>query len=168
MTGDPANAAAILAEPLSPGAFVPFGDVLAAEGAPDRMINAGMCGRWHDRARLDFGGGRAGISVFEARPGRLPYRFSLLERHPLGSQAFVPMTLAPFLVIVAPDAGGVPGRPRAFVTAPGQGVNLLRGTWHGVLAPLAAPGLFAVIDRIGEEANLEEYRCAAPFEVRAP
>ena len=73
----------------------------------------------------------------------------------------------PFLVIVAPDAGGVPGRPVAFLTAPGQGVNILRGVWHGVLTPLAAPGLFAVIDRIGAGPNLEEYRYAEPWEVRA-
>ena len=45
------------------------------------------------------------------------------------------------------DADGTPGRPRAFVTAPGQGVNIARNTWHGVLTPLATPGLFAVVDR---------------------
>ena len=41
----------------------------------------------------------------------------------------------------------------------------LRGTWHGVLTPLNAPGLFAVVDRIGEGANLEEYRYDAPWRV---
>ncbi len=80
-----------------------------------------------------------------------------MERHPLGSQAFLPMTAAAFLVIVAPDAGGAPGAPRAFLTAPGQGINLLRGTWHGVLTPLASPGLFAVLDRVGPGANIEEH-----------
>lgn len=144
--------------PLTGADFAPFGDVLAAEGAPDRIINAGLCGRWHDRARLDFGPeGRAGISVFDAVPRGLPYSFSLVERHPLGSQAFVPMTLNSFLVIVAPDQDGRPGTPRAFRTAPGQGVNILRNTWHGVLAPVQAPGLFAVIDRIGDAPNLEEF-----------
>jgi ureidoglycolate lyase len=155
------------AEPLTPRAFAPFGDVLDAAGPPDRLINAGLCGRYHDRARLDFGpGGRAGISIFDAVPRSLPYRFDLLERHPDGSQAFLPMTQAPFLIIVASDEGGRPGRPRAFLTAPGQGINLLRGTWHGVLTPLAAPGLFAVVDRIGDGPNLEEFRYDAPLEVR--
>lgn len=148
-------------EPLSHEAFAPFGDVLEAEGVPDRLINRGLCGRWHDRARLDFGDGRAGISLFRAEPRSLPHGLDLVERHPDGSQAFVPMTPDPFLVIVAPDEGGRPGRPRAFRTAPGQGVNYLRGTWHGVLTPLAAPGLFAVIDRIGPGANLEEH----PFQL---
>jgi ureidoglycolate lyase len=91
----------------------------------------------------------------------------MVERHPDGSQAFLPMTQAPFLVIVAPDDGGRPGVPRAFLTAPGQGINLLRGTWHGVLTPLAAPGLFAVVDRIGEGANLEEHRFEDPWEIVA-
>lgn len=156
----------IRAEPLTPEAFAPFGDVLEATGAPDRLINAGLCGRWHDRARLDFGAeGRAGISVFLAEPRSLPHQLDLLERHPEGSQAFLPMTAAPFLVIVAPDEGGRPGQPRAFLTAPGQGINLHRGTWHGVLTPLSAPGLFAVVDRIGPGANLEEHRLSPPLAI---
>lgn len=147
----------IRAEPLTPEAFAPFGDVLEAEGNPDRLINQGLCGRFHDRARLDFGAGRAGISIFRAEPRSLPYRLEMVERHPEGSQAFLPMTQAPFLVIVAEGHGAAPGRIRAFLTAPGQGINLLRGTWHGVLTPLHAPGLFAVVDRIGEGTNLEEH-----------
>jgi ureidoglycolate lyase len=147
----------ILAEPLTREAFAPFGDVLEAAGSPDRLINQGLCGRFHDRARLDFGTGRAGISIFQAEPRSLPYRLEMVERHPEGSQAFLPMTEHPFLVVVAEGRDAVPGRIRAFLTAPGQGINLLRGTWHGVLTPLHAPGLFAVVDRIGEGTNLEEH-----------
>ncbi len=90
----------------------------------------------------------------------------MVERHPDGSQAFIPMSMDPFLVIVAPDAGGAPGTPLAFRTAPGQGVNFLRNTWHGVLTPLAGPGLFAVIDRIGDTANLEEHWFDVPYVVQ--
>lgn len=161
----------ITTEPLTAAAFAPFGEVMEAAGAPDRIINAGMCGRFHDRAALDFGtetGGRPGISIFKAIPRALPYTFDLLERHPEGSQAFVPMTADPFLVIVAPDAGGRPGRPRAFLTSGAQAINFRRGTWHGVLTPLAEPGLFAVIDRIGTTANLEEVILAPPVTVTAP
>ncbi|WP_372839338.1 ureidoglycolate lyase [Phaeovulum sp.] len=154
-------------ESLDAATFAPFGDVIEAAGAPDMQINDGFCERFHDRARFDFGpDGRAGLSIFRAQPRTLPYRFALLERHPLGSQAFIPMVLAPFLVLVAPDNGGVPGTPRAFLSAPGQAINLLRGTWHGVLTPLAAPGLFAVIDRIGTGPNLEEYVLPTPYTVR--
>ncbi|QPM91577.1 ureidoglycolate lyase [Pseudooceanicola algae] len=156
----------IHAEPLSAEAFAPFGDVLDVAGAPDKLINAGMCGRYHDRAELDFGPeGRAGISLFKAVPRSLPYECDLLERHPEGSQAFLPMSQAAWLVIVAPDDHGVPGQPRAFLPQPGQGVNFHRGTWHGVLTPLAEPGLFAVVDRIGDTSNLDEHFLSAPFRI---
>ncbi|MCX7286327.1 MAG: ureidoglycolate lyase [Rhodobacterales bacterium] len=150
-------------EPLAREAFAPFGDVLDATG-DFRLINAGLCHRHHDRARLDFSDGRAGISIFEAEPRALPYSFDLIERHPEGSQAFLPMTDHPFLLIVAcsPDVA-----PQAFLTNGAQGINLHRGTWHGVLTPLHAPGLFAVVDRIGPTPNLEEYRYADPWTVLA-
>jgi ureidoglycolate lyase len=152
-------------QPLTAAAFAAFGDVLEAVGAPDKIINQGLCGRHHDLAQLDFGAGRAGISLFKAQPRALPFHLDMMERHPEGSQAFLPMSWDPFLVIVAPDAGGRPGRPLAFVTAPGQGVNYHRGTWHGVLTPLAEPGLFAVVDRIGAGPNLQEHWFDQPYEV---
>lgn len=155
----------ILAAPLTAEAFAPFGEVLEA-GGDFRLINEGLCRRHHDRARLDFGPeGRAGISVFDAEPRALPYSFDLVERHPEGSQAFIPMTAAPFLVIVAADTASP---PLAFLTNGAQGINLHRGTWHGVLAPLSSPGLFAVVDRIGTTPNLEEHRYAEPWTVLAP
>ena len=155
----------LVAEPISAEAFAPFGDLLDCAGAPDKIINQGLCGRYHDRARLEFADGAAGVSLFNAEPRALPYLFDLVERHPDGSQCFVPMHQNPFLVIVAPDIGNRPGEPRAFLTAPGQAVNFHRGTWHGVLTPLSAPGLFAVVDRIGPGANLEEWTYPAPYRV---
>lgn len=155
----------LTAAPLTAEAFAPFGDVLEATG-DFRLINQGLCRRHHDRARLDFGPeGRAGISIFRAEPRALPYRFDLIERHPEGSQAFLPMSDHPFLVIVAPDPQA---EPRAFLTNGAQGINLHRGTWHGVLTPLSAPGIFAVVDRIGPTPNLEEYRYSQPWTVLAP
>lgn len=152
----------IRTEPLTAQTFAPFGDVLEATG-DFRLINEGLCRRHHDRAQLDFGpGGRAGISVFNAEPRALPYDFDLIECHPEGSQTFLPMSQNPFLVIVAPDPAAV---PRAFLTNGAQGVNLHRGTWHGVLTPLAAPGIFAVVDRIGPTPNLKEHRLAESWRV---
>ncbi len=144
-------------QPLTPAAFAPFGDVLETEGLPDKVINQGMCGRYHDRAQLAFSDGRAGVSLFRAETRDLPYPLRLLERHPLGSQTFIPMTEHPFLVIVAGDEGGRPGRPLAFMTAPHQAINFYKNTWHGVLTPLHDPGLFAVVDYIGNGPNLEEH-----------
>lgn len=156
----------IAARPLTSTAFAPFGDVIGLKAEPDRLINQGLCGRHHDLARLDFGDGRAGVSLFDAAPRALPYRLEMMERHPEGSQAFLPMSLSSFLVIVAEDAAGAPGRPAAFLTAPGEGVNFHRNVWHGVLTPLSAPGLFAVIDRIGPGANLEEHWFETPWLIR--
>ena len=144
----------IRALPLTVAAFAPFGDVLEV-GGEARAINAGMCNRYHDRARMDFGDGRAGISIFHAQLRALPYHFDLIERHPDGSQAFIPMSDNPFLVIAALN---IQATPQAFITNGAQGINFHRGTWHGVLTPLSGAGLFAVIDRIGTGANLEEYR----------
>jgi ureidoglycolate lyase len=148
-------------QPLTAAAFAPFGDVLNCAGDPDRIINAGLCGRFHDRAQVDVGNGRVGISLFQSQLRQLPYQLDLIERHPLGSQAFIPMSMDAFLVVVA----GADLVPLAFITAPGEGINFHRGTWHGVLTPLSGSGLFAVIDRIGEEANLEEYEFPTPYRV---
>ena len=148
---------ALKLRPLTPEAFSPFGDVIEGAGQVDKFINQGKCARYHDRAALEFRDGRAGISVFQSEAFSLPIRLEMVERHPDGSQAFLPLSDKPFVVVVAPDVGGTPGHPIAFKTAPGQGVNYHRNTWHGVLTPLHAPGLFAVVDRIGAGPNLEEH-----------
>ena len=154
----------IPAYPLTPEAFAPFGDVLDATG-DFRLINDGLCRRHHDRAVIDVTDARPGISIFLAEPRSLPYDFSLIERHPEGSQAFLPMHQNPFLVLVSTSPADI---PRAFLTNGAQGINLHRGVWHGVLTPLHAPGLFAVVDRIGTTPNLQEFRYPRPFTVRAP
>ncbi|KCV82033.1 ureidoglycolate hydrolase [Actibacterium atlanticum] len=152
----------LFTKPLTIEAFAPFGDILDCAGEADKIINQGKCGRFHDRAALDFGAdGRAGISLFNAEPRPLPYELDMVERHPDGSQAFIPMHQNPWLVIVA-EPGDTPGQIHAFIAGTGQGVNFHKGTWHGVLTPLHAPGLFAVVDRIGDTPNLQEYWLPEP------
>lgn len=155
----------IRTEPLTAAAFAPFGAVIEAAG-PGLVINGGMATRFHDLARIDTEG-PAAISLALGRPCALPLALGLVERHPRGSQAWIPLEGAPFLVVVAPDEGGAPGRPRAFLTAPGQGVSYRRGTWHGVLTPLGAPQRFAIVDRADPEGNLEEHVFAEPWTVTA-
>ncbi|NNJ68862.1 MAG: ureidoglycolate lyase, partial [Boseongicola sp.] len=133
----------------------------------DKIINQGLCGRFHDRARFDFSDGQAGLSLFKAEPRSLPLKLEMVERHPDGSQAFIPMSEHPFVVVVASDQGGTPGRPQAFKTEVGQAINFHRGTWHGVLTPLHQPGLFAVVDRIGSGDNLEEHWFDTPYLIEA-
>ncbi|MGP6088929.1 ureidoglycolate lyase [Antarctobacter jejuensis] len=155
----------ITLRPLTAEAFKPFGDVLDTQGAPDKLINQGLCGRYHDRATLDFADGRAGISLFKAELRTLPLTLEMMERHPQGSQAFIPMCMEAFVVIVAEDAGNRPGQPMAFVTQPGQAINFHRNTWHGVLTPIRGSGLFAVVDRIGAGDNLQEHWFETAYQV---
>ena len=147
----------ISVQPMEAASFAPFGDVIALKPDADKMINQNLCGRHHDLAKLAFDDGQAGISLFDAEQRQLPYALDMMERHPLGSQAFIPLHEHSFLVIVAKDIKGRPGQPLAFMTAPRTGINIYKNTWHGVLTPLKAPGIFAVVDRIGTGSNLEEH-----------
>jgi len=154
--------------PLTAEAFAAYGDVLEVAGKPDKIINQGMCGRHHDLAKLDFGTGQAGISLFDAKARALPHCVDMVERHPEGSQAFIPLDGVPMIVVVADDKEGQPIGLKAFISQPGQSINLHRGTWHGVLAPLGKAGRYAVVDRIGDGSNLEEYWFSDPWTVEAP
>ena len=150
---------------LTEQSFAPFGDVIELSEPPTAIINRGNCKRYSDLAKLSFmDDGQCGISLFQATPYQLPHTLDLLERHPLGSQAFIPMHTQPFLVIVAPDEAGVPGDAVAFATNGRQAVNYHRNTWHGVLTPVGTEGLFAVVDRIGGRgSNLEEHDLQIPW-----
>ncbi len=156
--------------PIEPiGAFDLEGlcDIVEIGGHAGKTINEGRCWRYSDLAKLDFGAsGRCGISLFKAELRTLPLRLDLMERHPFGSQAFVPMDRASLLVVVSADDGGRPGQPKAFVAGPDQAVNIHRNVWHGVLTPLSGSGLFAVFDWIGEDPNLEIHTFDQPFEIR--
>jgi ureidoglycolate lyase len=156
-------------EPLTPEAFAPFGQVIDIEGAKHFPINRGMTERYHDLARIELGGPdpRPLLSIARGKPYRLPLTLAMVERHPLGSQAFYPLSPRPFLVIVAPDHHGTPTTPRAFLTRPGQGINYAMNTWHGVLTPLDEEADFLIIDRGGEGNNLEEHFFPEPYLVES-
>ncbi|MCM2504428.1 ureidoglycolate lyase [Aureimonas altamirensis] len=160
----------VTARPLTRAAFAPYGDVLDTDWANHYPINAGRCERFHELARVDVIGedARAILSIFRGTPYTMPLTLTLVERHPLGSQAFMPLDGRPFLVVVCPDEGGRPGRPEAFLTAPGQGVNYHRNVWHGVLTPLQKPQNFIVADRGGSGNNLEEFTLDEPFTIELP
>ncbi len=155
----------IIAQPLTAAAFAPYGDVIEASGDPSFFINAGKCGRFHDLANTDFTDGKAGISLAQATPYTAPIQLSMIERHPLGSQMFMPLNAAPFLVVVS---DGPEATPKAFITSGAQGVNYHRNIWHGVLTPLHAPQPFLIVDYIGAGNNLEEHFFNTPFQVALP
>lgn len=158
----------LTARPLTAEAFAPFGTVIDRVSTVARPMNDGMAHRFHDLAEIlvTGDGGRVVVGLVEAQPYALPLVLSLVERHPLGAQAFLPLGPAPFLVVVCRDEGGRPSRPSAFVTAPGQGICYAIGTWHGVLTPFGAPQDFVVIDRGGPGVNLEEFRFDEPWSIR--
>lgn len=145
--------------PLTRERFRPFGDVIEASGAREAM-NAARFERFADLCDVDPGPqGRVCISIVRCRSAtRLPYRFDMVERHPLGSQAFVPLAPLPFVVVVAPPSESVDvGDLQAFVTNGRQGVNYRRGTWHMPLIAFEAGQEFLVIDRSGESPNFDEH-----------
>jgi len=147
----------LIPQPLTPEAFAPYGEVIDTRDRDYFLINGGQCRRYHRLAAVELAqDGRAGLSIFRPEPVRLPLRLTLMERHPLGSQAFVPLHGQPYLVVVAPP--GEPPAPealRAFVVRDGEGVNYRAGTWHHPLLALAA-GDFLVVDREGPGANCDE------------
>ncbi len=146
-------------EPLTKAAFVQFGDVIETEGAELRMINGGSTQRFHDLMKIDVlsEGGKPIVSIFRGQPFALPVSITMVERHPLGSQAFIPMGRFPFLVVVAADINGVPKAPRVFLAKDGQGVNYARNIWHHPLLSLENICDFFVIDRSGPGENLQEH-----------
>ena len=146
-------------QPLTREAFAPFGDVIETEGSAHFTINAGFAERFDDLASVDVAaeGGRPRISFFRGQPRPTPLRLILMERHPLGTQAFLPLRDHAWIVVVA--AGADPCRPdalRAFRASGRQGVNYALGTWHHPLIVLVPDHEFVVIDRGGEGANMEE------------
>jgi ureidoglycolate lyase len=152
-------------EALSAERFAPFGDVISADTAARHFpINGGTTERYHDLADLDAGpDGKLIVSIFRGQPRELPFAVMMLERHPLGSQAFMPLVAQPYLVVVAP-AGEAPEPDalRAFFAQHGEGVNYAKGVWHHPLLALNETCDFLVIDRSGPGNNCDEITLAEP------
>lgn len=150
-------------EALGAEAFAPFGEVIeASEAVRHFTINGGNTERYHDLARLEPGeGGRIIVSIFRGQPRPQPFTVAMMERHPKASQAFVPLSGHPYLVVVAPPgAPPVASSLRCFLAGPHQGVNYAAGTWHHPLLALEAVSDFLVLDRAGEGPNCDEVELA--------
>jgi ureidoglycolate lyase len=146
---------------LSAHAFAPFGDVLQKENHVQQVINDGHTLKFANLANLDFGGqgGRPAVHIYHGLAVGLPLHIEVMERHPLGSQAFMPLQERPFLVIVAPaSAAPRPAEVRGFFTNGRQGVNLHKGVWHHYQITLGEPADYLVIDRVGPGENFQQHR----------
>ncbi|WP_250499514.1 ureidoglycolate lyase [Caballeronia sp. GAWG1-5s-s] len=145
-------------EPLTRAAFEPFGDVIELDGAKQIPINLGTTIRFHDLCKVDVTdeGGRTLVNLFRGQPRVLPFEVKMMERHPLGSQAFIPLDERPYLVVVAPAGELDESQIRAFVTRGWQGVNYAKGVWHHPLIALDKVSDFIVVDRGGDGLNLNE------------
>jgi ureidoglycolate lyase len=150
----------LIIEPLSKEAFAPFGDVIETEGSEFFMINNGSTRRYHKLATVETAQpeDKAIISIFSAEALEMPLTIRMLERHPLGSQAFVPLLGNPFLIVVAP-LGDAPQSElvRAFRSNGRQGINYHRGVWHHPVLTIEKRDDFLVVDRSGSGNNCDEH-----------
>jgi ureidoglycolate lyase len=144
---------------LTAETFMPFGEVIEASAAKALPINYGATVRYDDLAEVSVGDGRAAISLFRSRPLEPPV-LKVFERHPLGSQAFMPLSGRPFLVAVAPAGRFRAAAVQIFRAAASQGVNYAPGVWHHFLLALEAECDFLVVDRAGPGNNLDEVHLA--------
>jgi ureidoglycolate lyase len=142
--------------PLTAEAFRPYGEVIDSSGNPTFLANSGAAQVHRDLAAIDVGanGGRICLSIVRTTPAALPLRITVMERHPLGSQAFVPLDGSELLLVVAPEGELDPAAIVAFQGSPSQGVNYRRGVWHHPLIALHRASDFVVVERAGEGENL--------------
>jgi ureidoglycolate lyase len=153
--------ARLLALPLTAEGFVPFGDVIEDVRADTAPMNDARFERFGALCGLDTDG-ETEIGIVRCRTATsLPFCVETVERHPLGSQAFVPLDGQRFLVVVA-EPGAAPDRLYAFVSNGRQGVNYRRGTWHMPLIGLETGQRFLIIDRQTTASNCDIHRLAEP------
>ena len=148
---------------LTREAFAPYGEVVgAAEAVNHFTINGGNTERYHDLATIEPGAdGKVIVSIFRGQPRSLPFTVEMMERHPKGSQAFIPMSGRPYLVVVAPaDAEPTVDNLRVFLARGDQGVNYATGVWHHPLLALDGICDFLVVDRSGPGHNCDEVQLA--------
>ncbi|HUS53253.1 MAG TPA: ureidoglycolate lyase [Thermohalobaculum sp.] len=156
----------IAAEPLTAAAFAPFGTVIEVAGAENFPINGGTTTRFHALAAADPGpGGEAILSIFRATRWPQPVEIKMLERHPLGSQAFFPLSPEDWLVVVAEGERPMVADLRLFRARGDQGVQYARGVWHHPLLILTEWQDFLVVDRQGPGQNLEEIMLSDPVTI---
>ncbi|MBU2954865.1 ureidoglycolate lyase [Marinobacter sp. F3R08] len=147
----------LVAEPLTRESFAPFGDVIDTDGAESFPINRGRTERFHALSTVTLSGAtdRGILSIFRGQP-LVPLEIDLMERHPLGSQSFIPVNHVDFLAVVAPPGDFDETAVRVFLVKGHQGVTYHAGTWHAPLLPMTSDADYLVVDRQGPGQNCDE------------
>ena len=140
--------------------FSKFGQLIDTSKKNPISINDGYAKRFDDLINIDTSKkkGKAIISIFKAKKRRFPIKIDMMEKHPLGSQAFIPMEDTNFLVFVAPR-GDKPdiNKIQSFLVPKQTGVNYKAGIWHFPLIALKNIN-YLIVDRKGKEKNLVIYK----------
>ena len=157
-------------EPLSRENFSAYGDVIESSSPNAAAMNAERFERFDDLCTVEAHDGRIAVGIARCRSvTTLPYRFDMIERHPHGSQAFVPLTPCRMLVVVAPPGDSVVASDlRAFFSNGRQGINYHRGTWHMPLIAFEQGQEFLVIDRSGKTPNCDFIYLDEPITLSEP
>jgi ureidoglycolate lyase len=157
------NVKALNSQPLTPkaltkDAFSRFGDVIEVNNdSKNFAINDGFTQRYHDLAKVDVNdnNGHTIVNIFRSTPLVQPIAIKMMERHPHGSQAFIPMGTNSYLIVVAPAGEFDVNTLEVFMANSSQGVNYHKGTWHHFCLALGSESDFLVIDRGGEGDNCD-------------
>jgi len=150
----------LVPKPLTKERFAPYGDVIESVIDRTAAMNASRFERVDDLCNIEMSeGGRVAVSIARCRIATsLPYRIDMVERHPLGSQAFMPLGPSQMIVVVAPPEESVEAADlRAFVSNGRQGINYRRGTWHMPLIAFEAGQEFLIIDRAADAPNCDQH-----------
>ena len=146
-------------KPITKENFSKFGDVITTENIKPLEINNGYAKRFNDIAKIDTSNenGETTISIFSALKRSFPMKIDMMEKHPLGTQAFIPMKETTFITFVAP-LGKKPeiNKIESFIVPPGKGINYKPDIWHFPLISTENMN-FLVLDRKGVGDNLIIY-----------
>ncbi len=147
----------ITPKPITKENFSNFGDLITTKDIEPITINDGYAKRFDNIAKLNTSkeNGKTTISIFSALKRTFPMKVNMMESHPLGSQAFIPMKETTFLCFVAPSGEKLDlNKIESFIIPPGLGINYKPGTWHFPLISTENMN-FLVVDRKGAGDNLK-------------
>ena len=136
--------------------FANYGDLISTDNVKPIDINNGYAKRFDNLANINTlkDQGKTIVSIFTALKRNFPMKIDMMEKHPLGSQAFIPMKETTFLAFVALQNSKLEiEKIESFIIPPGIGINYKPGTWHFPLISTEDMN-FLVVDRKGPGDNL--------------